>query len=297
MKRLLNYTIQQMKANLTIKEYLTEKGFSHQILSRLKENPSFVLVNNESSFLNRRLKEGDTLCIIIPSFKASATIPVKILFEIIYEDEDILIINKSAGMPIHPSQNNNLNSLANALSYYFFEKGEVNFTFHCINRLDKDTDGLTIIAKNILSASLLGDMMKNRLIKREYIAIVDGISLEEGTINAPIARKADSIIEREVNFQIGEQAITHYKKISSYDTLSVLSIVLDSGRTHQIRVHMAYIGTPIIGDFLYHPTNKKINRQALSAHRLTFSHPITKEPLLFEIPLPLDMQEVIRPFI
>lgn len=190
-------------------------------------------------------------------------------------------------MPVHPSINHYTHTLANALAAYNKEKG-VSMVFRCINRLDRDTSGLTIIAKHMLSAAVLGNDMKNRKIHREYLGIADGFVADCGTIDAPIARKKDSVLERTVDFENGETAVTHFQCLKRENGLSLVSFRLETGRTHQIRVHMNYNHTPLIGDFLYHPTNRQMERQALHAWRLAFTHPITGEALSFEAPIPDD---------
>ena len=162
--------------------------------------------------------------------------------------------------------------------------------------MDKDTTGLTIIAKHALSAAILSSAIKKREIKREYLAIVSGETEASGTIDAPIARKENSILERQVDFTNGERAITHYKRLFYQDGLSLLLLSLETGRTHQIRVHMKYIGHPLIGDFLYHPDFSRIDRQALHAYRLSFLHPIKKEPILISAPLPSDMTSLFSEY-
>ena len=201
------------------------------------------------------------------------------------------MVNKDAGVPIHPSQGNFYHTLANGLAYYFKEKGEP-FIYRAINRLDRDTTGLLVLAKNPLSACILSDMVQKREIRRRYLAIVQGTLPLEGTIDAPIARADGSTIERCVNRIKGEEARTHYKRLY-YDPVtghSLAGLCLETGRTHQIRVHLKSIGHPLPGDFLYHPDYRYIRRQALHSYRLDFLHPIKKEPLSFKAPLPEDMQ-------
>ena len=210
-----------------------------------------------------------------------------------YEDEDIIVINKPAGMPIHPSLNNYTNSMANALAWYYQEQGKP-FIFRCCNRLDRDTSGLTVVAKHLVSGNILSDMVRRRDIHREYLAIVRGhVSPEAGTINAPLARKPGTIIERTVDWDQGETAITHYCVVEERNGHSLVSLRLETGRTHQIRIHMKYLGYPLIGDYLYNPDMEYIGRQALHSHRLSFTHPITGEPMEFTAPLPKDMKKVL----
>ena len=296
MNRTLTYTIENEFHGISISAYLKNKGFSAQNLVELKKMPESVLVNGKWVYLTQSLETGDNLTIRIIETASSEKIPpVKLPLDIIYEDEDLMVINKPAGMPIHPSMNNYENSLGNALAYYFAMQNKP-FIFRCINRLDKDTSGLTIIAKHMVSAGMLSAMVadkKNGGIMREYLAIVKGTPTpSQSTINAPIARKEGSILEREVN-ETGETAITHYTTLKSNNGHSLVSLVLETGRTHQIRVHMKHLGYPLIGDHLYNPDMEHINRQALHSHKLKFIHPITKESMEFTAPLPEDMAKIL----
>ncbi len=296
MNRTLTYTIENEFHGISVSSYLKSKGFSSQNLVELKKMPESVLVNGKWVYLTHRLNAGDNLTIHIIETASSEKIPpVKLPLDIIYEDEDLMVINKPAGMPIHPSMNNYENSLGNALAYYFAAQNKP-FIFRCINRLDKDTSGLTIIAKHMVSAGMLSAMVadkKNGGIMREYLAIIKGTPTPpQGIINAPIARKEGSILEREVN-ETGETAITHYTILKTNNGHSLVSLVLETGRTHQIRVHMKHLGYPLIGDHLYNPDMEHINRQALHSHRLSFIHPITKEIMEFSAPLPEDMARIV----
>ena len=204
------------------------------------------------------------------------------------------MINKPADMPTHPSLNNYENTLANGIAYYFMEQKK-EFCFRCINRLDRDTTGLTIVAKHMVSCSILQNDMFERKISREYLAIVDGIIEEdEGTIDAPIGRKEGSTIERRIDYEKGERAVTHFRVLERRKNVSMVALKLETGRTHQIRVHMTSIGHPLLGDFLYYPQDKRMKRQALHAWKLTFWHPITKKEIKVEAPLPEDMMEFWR---
>lgn len=292
MKRIFNYNISKEANGKSIGTFLKERGYSHAVLVHLKKTPESVLQNGRWEYLTSTLKEGDSLVITLSEEDSSEhIIPVALPFEIVYEDEDILVINKPAKMPIHPSLHNYNNTLANAVAAYFKEQN-TDYTFRCMNRLDRDTTGLTILAKHMLSAAILNVAVTKREIRREYLAIAAGITDASGTVCAPIARKNGSTIEREVNFDSGERAITHYRTIAHGDDCSLLALRLETGRTHQIRVHMKYIGHPLLGDFLYHPDFTKIKRQALHSYRLEFTHPITREPLVFTAPLPDDMRQI-----
>lgn len=307
MNRTLTYIITEADIPLTVKGFLKRQGFSSRNLIDLKKLPDSILLNGQNAYMNAKISPGDELTVSICEEESSEKIvPVELPLEIIYEDEDLMVINKPAGMPIHPSMNHYDNSLANALAWYFTMQNKP-FIFRCVNRLDKDTSGLTIIAKHMVSAGMLSAMVAAKgtgaalsgsqpsaTILREYLAIVRGnVTPSSGTINAPIARKEGSVLERTVDFEKGESAITHYRTVSTKNGYSLLSITLETGRTHQIRVHMKYLGYPLIGDYLYNPDTEVIARQALHSHRLSFVHPITHKPMEFTAPLPPDMQSVL----
>lgn len=299
MERTLTYIADNSIAPLPVSRFLKQKGFSSQNLVQLKKNPDAVLANGVPCFMNHVLQPGDTLTLHIREERSSGKIPpVDLPLDIVYEDADLMVINKPAGMPIHPSMNNYYNSMANALAYYF-EQQNCPFVFRCINRLDRDTSGLTIVAKHYVSAGMLSAMIANKAasgITREYLAIVKGsVQPPEGTITAPLGRKEGSIIERTVDFEKGESAVTHYKVLDEKNGHSLVSLILETGRTHQIRIHMKYLGYPLIGDYLYHPDMERIQRQALHAWKLSFRHPITGETLAFTAPLPEDMAAVLHP--
>ncbi len=291
MERVLEYRISGRDEGKTIKEYLTQIGYSGQNIVELKKIPQSILLNGVWEYVNCRIKENDELRIHIREEESSEKIlPIDLPFPVLYEDEDIVVVNKPADMPIHPSLNNYENTLGNAAAYYFMQQGK-SFIFRCINRLDRDTTGLTILAKHMVSCSILQSDMMERKISREYLAIVEGeFENAEGTIDAPIGRKEGSTIERMIDFENGERAVTHYRVLEQKENIALLVLKLETGRTHQIRVHMASIGHPLIGDFLYNPGNKGMTRQALHAWKLSFTHPITKRKLELEAPIPDDMK-------
>lgn len=293
MERILNYTITEESEHQLISSFLKSQGYSSQNLIELKKMPESVLLNSTWSYMNQRLHAGDILTIHIKEEGSSEKIPpVKLPLDIVYEDEDLLVINKPADMPIHPSMNNYENSLGNALAYYYAQQNKP-FIFRCINRLDRDTSGLTIVAKHMVSAGMLSAMVAQKKIHREYLAIVKGsVTPAQGTISAPISRKPGSVLERQVDFTGGEHAVTHYRVVDEKNGHSLISLILETGRTHQIRVHMKYFGFPLIGDYLYHPDMEHIGRQALHSHRLQFIHPITQEHMDFIAPLPEDMAAI-----
>lgn len=292
MERIFEYQITAAEEGRKIGDFLREKGYSRHLLRQLKETEDGLLRNAQPTFTTVALKAGDRIRVrLLEKAEGSeAIMPAPLPFEIVYEDEDLLVVNKPADMPIHPSFQNHGNTLADALTWHYQQHGE-DFVYRCINRLDRDTTGLLIVAKHLLSASILSDMVGKREIHREYLAIVKGIPPENGTISAPISRKKGSAILREVNFETGEPAVTHFARLEIRNGLSLVSLKLKTGRTHQIRVHMGYIGCPLIGDYLYYPECSRISRQALHSHRLSFLHPITGKALSFTAPLPEDMKK------
>ena len=303
MQRILEYPITPQDSQMNIGSFLRAHGFSHHIIVHLKKTADGISVNGLRAYTNQILQNGDLLIININEETSSKNIEaVNLPIDIVYEDEDIMIVNKSADIPIHPSQGNHDNTLANGVAYYFAKQG-IPYTYRCINRLDRDTTGILILAKHMLSAAILSQMMKERQINRTYLALVEGTLLNNKTINAPIGRKDGSTIERVIDEQNGETAITHYKTITttvlnasdnvSPQEISLVELHLETGRTHQIRVHMTSIGHPLLGDSLYNPNSHILNRQALHSHKLSFKHPLTNEPLSFTCSLPKDMASLL----
>ena len=294
MKRTFHYTISTEYNGQTLLSFLKHKNYSSQVITHLKRTENGLLLNGKWGRVRDILHTGDMLTInLIETESSENIIPTNLPLDIVHEDEDILVVNKAANTPIHPSQGNYDNTLANAVAYYYQQKNET-FTYRCINRLDRDTTGLLIIAKHMYSASLLSEMVANHEIHREYLAIATGEVPETGTIIAPIGRVDGSTIERHVDEMQGDYACTHYKRLDYNNGYSLVSLKLETGRTHQIRVHMKHIGHPLPGDFLYNPDYSVIKRQALHSHRLVFKHPITGESLEFVADLPMDMKKIIE---
>ena len=294
MDRAFTWQIPPEEEGQEIRRFLRARGFSRQCLIRLKKEADNVAVDGVPCFLTRTLQAGETLSVLLREESSSEKIlPADLPLHICYEDEDLIVLDKPAGMPIHPSMNQYNNSLANALARYYAAQGG-NFVFRCVNRLDRDTSGLTIVGKNLYAASVLSAMVMKRQIHREYRAIVRGqIDPASGTIDMPLGRKPGSIIERVIDPVHGERAVTHYRVLSESNGHSLVALELETGRTHQIRIHMKYLGYPLIGDYLYNPDMEWIGRQALHSCRLTFPHPVSGQLLEFTSPLPEDMQNVL----
>lgn len=255
-------------------------GFSKGTISRLKTSGG-ITVNGENVTVRRLLKENDTLTIKLTDEKSDNIIPVPMALDIIYEDEDILAVNKPAGMATHPSLKHYTDTLANGVCYKYRSS---DFTFRAVNRLDLETSGLVLIAKNRISAHKLGEQLKTGKIEKTYYALCEGIFPEkEGLIDKPIVRKCESLILREVSDK-GKPSITEYKVISEKKNSLVL-LKPKTGRTHQLRVHLSYLGHPILGDPFY---GNKNNSERLMLHcgKMTFLHPFSgkKTTILAKIP-------------
>ena len=282
----------------SISDFLKSKGYTSSNIVELKKYENGIVLNGTWAYMNQKPARFDWLLVRVCEYKKSENIlPVCIKLDIKYEDEDIVVVDKPSDMPIHPSLNNYENSMANALMYYYRDK---NFVFRCINRLDRDTTGLTVVAKHFLSAGILNTFMQRREIKRVYNAIVedDGSLKESGTVDAPIAREDNTLIKRRVSSE-GQRAITHYKVLKRLRGASLIELRLDTGRTHQIRVHMSYIGHPLVGDYLYNERyyDKENVRPLLHSKSLSFTHPITGENLYIECELPKDFKERIDEYV
>lgn len=293
-EREFHYQIPTCDHGLTAEEFLKKEGISRSLLSQLKQSPGGIRVEGRDVFSNQALKSGQILSIRLSEPVSSPSIaPVPMDLSILYEDEDLMVLNKPAGLAVQPSQGHRDDSLANGMAWYFEQKGEP-FVYRVINRLDRDTSGLLILAKNRLAASLLSSMSAARQIRREYLAIACGLLPESGVITAAIARVPGSVLLRQTVETGGEYACTYYRRLA-YDEASdcsLASVRLETGRTHQIRVHFSHIGHPLPGDFLYHPDYRYIKRQALHSWKLEFLHPIKKAPMAFLAPVPDDMKWV-----
>lgn len=289
MNRIFHYQITENEQGTTVLDFLRKKGFSRHILSSMKADKEALTRNGQRIGGREQLLAGDHFRVrLLETVDSDGIVPVSMPLSILYEDEDILVINKPADMPVHPSIGNYTNTLANGVAAYLDAKDE-HSPFRCINRLDRDTSGALILAKNAFSAAVLSTQMRNRQIRRTYLAVVEGITPPNGTIFAPISRVDDSVIERHVDFLHGEPAVTHYERLEVKNEHSLLEIHLETGRTHQIRVHMGYIGHPLPADYLYHPVYDCFKRQPLHSLQLEFRHPVTDKSMCLLAPVPEDM--------
>lgn len=277
-----------------VKEVLkAEFSMSDRLLLKLKKLDKIYL-NGKVTSVNHPIVENDLIeCHLDYDEDNSNIVPTKIPINIIYEDEAYLVVNKPAGIPVHPSMDHYTDSLANGVIFYFNQIG-LKKKIRPVNRLDKDTSGIVIFAKNEYIQECLIKQMKNKQFIKKYIAIVNGnLDNLEGIINAPIDRKENSIIERCVS-ETGDTAITHYKVLKRNDNFDVIECILETGRTHQIRVHFAYLGHSLLSDTLYGVSSPLINRQALHAYEVEFIHPITKQKVKYIADIPDDFKNILK---
>ncbi|WP_404408723.1 RluA family pseudouridine synthase [Jeotgalibacillus malaysiensis] len=280
--------------NLLLREYVGLKGISKRGLTAIKYDGGGIFLNGEEVTVRRRCQTGDQVKIYFPpETRSDSLIPEDLNLEVLYEDDWLLAVFKPAGMNTIPSRDAQTGSLANALAGYYDGQG-IAAGIHIVTRLDKDTSGVVLAAKYAHIHHLLSEMQQSNLVNREYIAIAEGTVLQDsGTIDQPIAREPGSIITRMVDSG-GRRAVTHFKKLSAGDRHTMLSFKLETGRTHQIRVHASWLGHPLAGDDLYGGKCDLIGRQALHCKKLTLAHPVTGGNLEINSPLPADIVGLMK---
>lgn len=300
---ILEYIIKHEDEGKQLKDILKNKLYLSSILRKKLKECKGILVNGSSTFLNSPVKINDKITIYLDKIKNETKFMDKFplvdgKLDILYEDEFLLIVNKPANMPVHPSSENYTNTLSNLVANYLFKQNI--FQIHIITRLDKDTTGICIFAKHAYIQELFIRKKEQIKLTKTYIAIVNGIlTKEHDIIEKNIARKDGTIILREVN-EKGDYAKTEYYVIQKnlLKNYSALKIILHTGRTHQIRVHMSYLGYPLLGDDLYAPDipniNQYITRQALHAYKISFIHPMTNQSIALWANLPDDMNSLIN---
>ena len=276
-----------------IKEVLkAEFSMSDRLLLKLKRLDKIYL-NGKNASVNQNISKNDLVeCYLDYDEDNSNIIPTEMPINIVYEDDAFLIVNKPAGIPVHPSMDHYTDSLSNGIAFYF-SKICLKKKIRPVNRIDKDTSGIVIFAKNEYIQECLIRQMKSKQFVKKYIAVVNG-NLDNlvGTINAPIARKEGSIIERCVNSN-GDNAITHYKVLKRTANYDIVECILETGRTHQIRVHFAHIGHSLLGDTLYGTHSNLIKRQALHSYEVDFIHPITKQNVKYIADISEDLKNLL----
>lgn len=276
-------------------EYLQGKlMLSRNGLIKVKKSGS-LKVNGSAAHTDKVLKAGDRIEFEFKDQNSENILPEYMELDILYEDDYMIVINKEAGIPTHPSRNHYMGTLANGLMYHLMEEGR-NITIRPVNRLDRNTSGLVLFAKSSHVQHLLSLKSGKANTEKEYLAIAQGnVETDSGTIDAPIAREKPESIKRVVR-EDGDRAVTNYRVIDRYEDYSLLSIVLETGRTHQIRVHMAHMGHPLIGDELYGGSQERIKRHALHAYKMEMMHPIIHTKLSFKADIPEDMLLLIKKY-
>lgn len=277
-----------------VKEVLkAEFSMSDRLLLKLKKLDKIYLNGNVTS-VNHPVLENDLIeCYLDYEEDNSNIVPTEMPLNIIYEDEAYIVVSKNAGIPVHPSMDHYTDSLSNGIAFYFNQIG-LKKKIRPVNRLDKDTSGIVIFAKNEYIQECLVRQMKSKEFIKKYIAVVNGnLDNLEGTINAPIARKEGSIIERCVS-ETGDIAITHYKVLKRKTDFDIVECILETGRTHQIRVHFAYLGHSLLSDTLYGTSSSLINRQALHAYKVEFTHPLSKKKVKYIATVPEDLNKLME---
>lgn len=297
MNNKLTYVVGENITEVKLRDYLK---FTENLSSRFIKSSGIsgkISVNNKVAKLNHRINSNDKIEIDMKKEEHQNIEPEKMDLQVVYEDVDIIVINKRPGMVVHPTRGYPFGTLANGVLYYFKEKGE-KCIVRLVSRLDMDTSGLIIIAKNQFSHMALARDMQDKdlhakTFEKSYMAIVHGNMKEKlGTINLPIGKPEEESIKREV-CENGQRSVTHYEVMESFRNADLVKVTLETGRTHQIRVHLSHIGHPIYGDSLYGTSESQyIDRQALHAYKLIIPHPRTGEELILMTELPEDMKEL-----
>lgn len=285
--RVLEYTIPEEFDGKTVESFL--RGYIKMSLALFRSQkrvPDGITLNGVHTRSIDKIHKGDILRVNIPDDER-ASIPSDHPLEIIYEDEDILVINKPAELPMHESHNHQGDTLANAVAGYLTKNGKP-AVFRAVGRLDKGTSGAVLCALNTFAASKLSGK-----IEKEYLAVSTGKYTENGTIDKPIYRP-DPIKTYRTADDRGDRAVTHFSPVECGENYSLLLIKLETGRTHQIRVHFSYMGTPLYGDTMYGMADEDIGRQALHCRSLSFIHPVINERMTFEAEMPEDMKRLLK---
>ncbi|MDQ0215647.1 23S rRNA pseudouridine1911/1915/1917 synthase [Oikeobacillus pervagus] len=289
----IQWLIDDSNDGMSIKEFLTNHKISKRALTDIKFSGGTILVNGREENVRYLLSTGEHLNVIFPpEIPSEQMMSEEIQLNILYEDDDLIVVDKPAGMNTIPSREHPHGSLANALIGYY-DQQQLQRAPHIVTRLDRDTSGLVLIAKHRHVHHLLSEMQKKNEIKRVYEALAEGVFKETmGKIEQPIGRKTTSIIEREVR-EDGQYACTHYRVKQQFKDFALIQLHLKTGRTHQIRVHLSYIHHPLVGDDLYGGSTRLLSRQALHCSELRIVHPISGEKKVWKSPLPDDITQLI----
>jgi 23S rRNA pseudouridine1911/1915/1917 synthase len=301
----LTYQVPPEEEGFALKTILQKRlGLSRKLLSRLKLTEQGITVNGRRQYINVRVKAGDLVEVRMEQEESEDILPQNLPFELLHEDEHLLIVNKAAGMIVHPTHGHYVNTLANAVVYYWRQRGESR-RFRPVHRLDQETSGVLAIAKNPYAHQQISEQMMAHQVKKEYVALVYGnLEQERGTVNEPIDRDPEQPHVRIVT-PGGYPAVTHFEVMERLPGFTLVRLWLETGRTHQIRVHMKHLGHPLVGDKMYRlvdafpslpesPGFPGMDRQALHASKLGFIHPGTKQWFEITAPLPDDMRRFLK---
>lgn len=257
---------------------------------RKAKRSKLVRVNGNKISLNAHVAKGDRIALVMED-EENIFAPEPIRFGIVYEDEHLIVADKPPFLVVHPTKGHQTNTLGNAIAFHMTQRGDA-YKIRFVNRLDRDTSGLVLVAKNALCQQRITDQMMEGSVKKRYLAVVEGCTEDSGRIDLPIGRESEDDIRRKV-LPTGKRAVTEYVKRSAHGTCSLVEIDLLTGRTHQIRVHFSAIGHPVLGDPLYGSASPYIERQALHCYEMTLKHPMTGATMTFHAKLPEDMQDAL----
>jgi 23S rRNA pseudouridine1911/1915/1917 synthase len=269
-------------------------GISGTLLRRMKWVEDGILLDGNRVFANQPVTAGQVLDVRLSDPEEKQEFPATPgELDIVYEDRDIVVVNKAPGVSVHPGPGHYSDTLGNFLLWHFEQEGEA-LSLHPVHRLDKGTSGLIVTAKHPFAQDQLRLQLHTNRFQRRYLAVCQGrLEPETGTIDLPIGRCDDSIVKRQVR-EDGDTAVTHYETLSNQGERSLLRLELETGRTHQIRVHLAHLGHPLVGDFLYGTESAEISRPALHSAELSLVHPVTGEVMRWTAPLPEDMTALLK---
>lgn len=293
--RYLKFTIQPTDKKI-IRKFLTQKKFSSSQLHNLKNKGGLIFVNHKQRHFNFKMKTGDQILIVMSEEVPSDLIaPMAGDVDVVFEDEYMLVINKPPGIASLPAKARTSKTMANVVKYYLQQNHE-NGTIHLVTRLDRDTSGLMVFAKNSYAHSLLDQILHSDKFQKYYLAIVDGnMDPENGKVDLPIGIDKKAFYLRTIDHEMGKRSQTLYRTVKKYHDASLIKLKLLTGRTHQIRVHMKAVGHPIIGDYMYTKVHDpRIDRQALHCAELKIVHPVSHQLLDLSAPLPVDMTELCQ---
>ncbi len=295
MKRELLFLVPPRLDGIMLRDVMKrELGISAKQITRMKQTEGAILCNGVPVYVIHRVCAGDELRLSVEDQStAEGIVATEGEIDIRFENSDVLILEKPAGLAVHPAPGDRENTLGNFVVWHYAKQGE-QFTYRPVNRLDRGTSGLMVVAKNAYAHASLARDLHSKLFVREYLAVTEGVPKpSEGTISAPIARAEGSTIRREVS-ENGSDAVTHYRVEKVFGGRALVRLRLETGRTHQIRVHMAHLGCPLVGDFLYGKESTEISRCALHSAKLKLTLPVSGEEIALESSIPQDMANLLK---